>query len=297
METERYIHAGLTIVLGVEEYDHEYADPRDCDNISTMVCWHPDYLLGDEQITDGSGRGAVKRDHHGSASTLFQTETGRTDFRDMRVIERYLRLARKAVVILPLYLLDHSGISMTAGSNTVGRGDTACGGTDAWGNARGWDTTMCGFIYTTAARIEELCGKPRRKRDEFYCPPDWKGTSRDWIVKQLENDVLYYDAYLRGSVYYWQVEDADGETLESCGCYLIATEEDEKHLKMEAEAEAKAIADGRKQERAEMIGAGFRVPMNVQAIIEYGRGGGEFLTAASVWQAGFEAGAERGEQP
>lgn len=248
METERYTHAGLTVVIGMEEYDHSHADPRECDNISTMVCWHPDYCLGDEQITDGNGRGAVHRDHHGSASTLFQTETGRTDFRDMRVIERYLRLVRKAVVILPLYLLDHSGISMTAGSNTVGRGDTAMGGSDAWGNPRGWDTTMVGFIYTTAERIEELCGKPRREGDEFYCPPDWKGTPREWIVNQLQADVRYYDAYLRGSVYYWDVQDAEGESLEGCGCYLVASDEDEKSMKSEAEAAAKGIADDRRRE-------------------------------------------------
>lgn len=258
MTEDTYTHAGLTVVIGMEE-DAEFADPRDNDNISTMVCWHPDYALGDEQLTTEEGRGAVKRDHHGSASTLFQTERGRTDFRDMRVVERYLRFARGAVAILPLYLLDHSGISMSAGSNTVGRGDTACGGSDAWGNPRGWDTTMVGFVYTTAERIEELCGGPR-EGDEFYCPSDWKGTPREWIVEQLRNDVREYDAWLRGSVYWYDVKDADGKTVESCGGYIVASEEDMKYLRSEAEGEAQAHADWQAKQRAEMLAAGYRGP-------------------------------------
>jgi len=238
--TETFEHAGLTVKIGWEE-DGQFADPRDCDNLGTMVCWHPSYILGDEQVSES--RGAVHRDRNGSASTMFQTETGRTDFRSMETIERYLRLARKAVVVMPLYLLDHSGISMSVGSNTVGRGDTAIpgGGRDSWGNTRGWDTTMCGFIYTTAERIEELCGGPRGD-DEFYCPAEWAGTAREWIAEQLREEIRYYDAWLQGSVFWYAVENADGDVLESCGGFLIAGADDEKHLRMEARAAAEAAA-------------------------------------------------------
>jgi hypothetical protein len=256
MHEESYQHKGFTVVIGMEE-DSEFADPRDTDNLGTMVCWHPDYVLGDEQIS--GSRGAVK--------TAFETEKGRTDFESMEQIERYLRLVRRAVVIMPLYLLDHSGISMSVGSNTVGRGDTACGGSDSWGNARGWDTTMVGFIYTTAERIEELCGKPREKSHAFYCPADWKGTPEAWIADQLRSEVTYYDAWLRGSVYYWAVKDADGETLESCGGYLIASEEDEKYLRTEAESTAKGYAEERDKERRQLAGAGYRGPGKVVMLV------------------------------
>lgn len=231
---ESFEHAGLKVEVGQEE-DASFADPRDMDNLGTMVCWHPDYILGDYQFTSPEGRGAIgDRLAHGSGKgSGHDTRFHRDDFSSMEVLERYLRLAEKAVVVLPLYLLDHSGISMTAGSNTVGRGDTASGGSDSWGNPCGWDTTMVGFIYTTAERIVELCGEPQLATDAFYCPRKWpEGTpagqmnwpaersAEAWIAKQLAVEVDLYDQWLTGQVYYYTVEDADGDMLDSCGGYL-----------------------------------------------------------------------------
>lgn len=242
-EIERFEHAGCTVRI-MQEEDPSFGDPRDADNLGTMVCWHPDYVLGDEQI--GGSRGAVK--------TAFETERGRTDFESMEQIERYLRVARGAVVVLPLYLLDHSGISMSAGSNTVGRGDTAIpgGGSDSWGNSRGWDTTMCGFIYTTKDRIRELCGEPQIESDPFYCPrtwpedgrsgENWEGTAEAWIVKQLRDEIRYYDAYIQGSVLWYCVEDAAGEIIDSCGGFLCADEEDLEYMRGEARDAAESHA-------------------------------------------------------
>jgi hypothetical protein len=243
METEKFTHAGCTITIGTEDWDAEHANPRQDENYGTMVCWHPDYILGDEQVS--GSRGAVEN--------VFETERGRTDFASMEQIERYLRVMRGAVAILPLYLLDHSGISMSAGSNTVGRGDTAIpgGGTDSWNNPRGWDTSMVGFIYTTVADAEKLCGKCRRcdgaeadcplcEGTGLYCPDDWTGTARGWAVKQLREEVRYYDAYLQGSVYYYTVEDADGELVDSMGGMLVA---DYEELESYVKAEAKEAAE------------------------------------------------------
>lgn len=212
-------HAGLRVEIAYE-YDSAPFDPRGDCNLGTMVCWHPDYMLGDEQIAGGA------------VDTIFETATGRTSFRSLEHVERYLRLARGAVCILPLYLLDHSGLSMSAGHNYVGRGDTASGGRDAWGNPRGWDTTMVGFIYTTAERIRELCGEPQVESDPFYCPRTWSADGRagrnwpaersavEWIEQGLRSEVSVYDAYLRGEVYWYGVSTADGTPLDSCGGFL-----------------------------------------------------------------------------
>ena len=223
---ERFEHCGLTVRIGWEE-DSSLFNPRsdgDC-HLGTMVCWHPDYMLGDFQLRNPDGRGAV--------DNVFETARGRTSFSSLEQVERYLRLALGAVCVVPLYLFDHSGISMSAGSNYVGMGDTASGGRDAWGNARGWDTTMVGFIYTTAERIRELCGEPQVATDPFYAPRLWPadGTGSgenwpagrsavEWIESQLRAEVKVYDSYLRGEVYYWVVETADGDVLESCGGYF-----------------------------------------------------------------------------
>jgi hypothetical protein len=186
-----------------------------------MVCWHPDYYLGDEQIRNMDGRGAVKDAHEHS---------GR--FRSIGMLARYCRIALDAPVVIPLYLYDHSGISMSAGAGLV-MGETPSGGYDEFGSPRGWDTTLVGVIYTTPERIRELCGEPRREGDRFYCPPDWKGTCEAWIESQLKIEVALYDSYLRGEVYGYRVllmdepEDPDddpdlddAEHVDSCWGYL-----------------------------------------------------------------------------
>ena len=53
---ERFEHCGLTVRIGWEE-DSSLFNPRsdgDC-HLGTMVCWHPDYMLGDFPVAQ-SGR-------------------------------------------------------------------------------------------------------------------------------------------------------------------------------------------------------------------------------------------------
>lgn len=213
-EVERFEHTGLIVSVGVEE-DTEFADPRDMEcNLGTMVCWHPGYVLGDFQVTNEDGRGAYGGRHGSGRDTRFH----RDDFKSIRHLARYLSLCEGAVVVLPLYLLDHSGLFMSAGSNTVGRGDTASGGRDEFGNPRGWDTTLCGVIFTTRERVAELCGEG--EDGAVYCPSDWQGDPVAWVAKNLADEIDVYDQWLRGEVYWYSVETADGDVLDSCGGFL-----------------------------------------------------------------------------
>ncbi len=241
-EIETFEHADLTVRIVAEE-DGSPFDPRDWDNLGTMVCWHPDYVLGDFQLSNTEGRGAV--------SSVFETEHGRTDFRDMAVLERYLRVAHKAVAILPLYLFDHSGISMSAGrpcpfDNPVVR-------RDHHGAGLGWDSSMVGYVFTTAERIAELCNGPVRDGDPFYCPRDWEGSARAWVESQLAAEVKTYSAWLEGDVTCYVIEDEDGEVLEACGGYVgevdfcrsearIAAEGERARIDREADVEARESA-------------------------------------------------------
>jgi hypothetical protein len=204
---ETFEHAGLTVRIGWEDYAEPF-NPRQYDNLGIMVCWHPDYVLGDEQIRNLEGRGAVEHEAEHS---------GR--FRSIGTLARWASVAERAPAVLPLYLYDHSGISMSAGAGLV-LGETPSGGVDEFGSPRGWDTTLCGVIYTTPERIRALCGEPVREGDAVYCPPDWEGTAEQWIAKQLRAEVEVYDQYLRGEIYWYAVEDAEGEYLDSCGGFL-----------------------------------------------------------------------------
>jgi len=148
--------------------DPEPKSPREWDNLGTMVCFHKRYDLGDKH--------GIKSDEFG----------GWDD------IERHLIEELGAVVVLPLYLYDHSGITMRTGSF----------------HDR-WDSGQVGFVYVDRDSVLKEYGKKRLSKS---------------IIKRatnvLESEVKTYDQYLTGQVYGFMVEDADGEQVDSCWGYF-----------------------------------------------------------------------------
>lgn len=61
-----------------------------------------------------------------------------------------------------------------------------------------WDSGQTGFVYCTKERAVAECG------------------SAEAALKCLEGEVSTFDDYLRGNVYGYVVEDADGNHLDSC---------------------------------------------------------------------------------
>ena len=90
-----------------------------------------------------------------------------------------------ALHVLPLYLMDHSGLSISTGDFQDR-----------------WDSGQVGFIYTTAERIKEM---------------GLEGASTERLEKALCAEVAVYDQYLSGDVWYYTIEDDNGEVLDSCG--------------------------------------------------------------------------------
>lgn len=135
----------------------------------------------------------------------------------------YLRKERGATVILPLGLIDHSGISMYVGAGAH-RHDPG-----------GWDSGQVGVIFDTADTRKE-CGM--------------QDSSAEDIERALRGEVNAYDQYLRGEVYCFTVTNPDGEHADSCCGFLgdlacvrsqandaaeyaaqaASREQDEKHL-------------------------------------------------------------------
>lgn len=83
-------------------------------------------------------------------------------------------IAGKELIILPLYLYDHSGLTM----NTSG---FICP----------WDSGQIGYIWTTIERVKAIRGGKRRTKSQ------WVQLARI----NLESEVKLYDQYLRGEVY------------------------------------------------------------------------------------------------
>ena len=147
--------------------DTDPFNPREHDNYGIMFCSHSRYDLGDEQFP-------------------------KDEFNSWDEIEEYLVKEREAVIVLPLYLYDHSGISISTRS-FVGRAQHA-----------EWDSGQVGFIYTTKEQIKTLMG--------------WKMLTKSrlaQIEKYLVGEIETYNQYLMGDVYGYSIE-IDGEHKESC---------------------------------------------------------------------------------
>lgn len=101
-------------------------------------------------------------------------------------------IADKNNVILPLYLYDHSGITISC-SNAYPYNDR-------------WDAGQVGWIYASHKEIEEEYGKVNEETLK---------KAEDVLVSETN----IYDCYLRGECYGYIIEK-DGEEADSCWGYL-----------------------------------------------------------------------------
>ena len=106
------------------------------------------------------------------------------------------------IVYLPLYLYDHSGITM----NTGGFSDR-------------WDSGQVGYIYTDKKTIIDCGGKIRNEKGNYVKITDknWKKAAYQW----MQGEVDEYDMYLTGEVYgviteEYNAEDDGWEEKDSC---------------------------------------------------------------------------------
>lgn len=157
--------------------DSDAESPREWDNVGTMVCWHRRYNLGDKQ---------EKGDPNNWRRELAEELVGgfKIDVDDVPVENIDAALDKHVCVMLPLYLYDHSGI-------TMGVGGFSCP----------WDSGQVGWIYCTWERARK----------------EWNGTDEDiqgFCEIVLRNEVKVYDHYLTGEVYGYVVEERE----EPCEC-------------------------------------------------------------------------------
>lgn len=197
------------------EQDLDAESPREWCNMSTMVCWHGRYNLGDEQpsedpqewmiqlaeefepgieerverfadrLWDGikEREGITLEDRmrsHGMAVDAYQAE------RVHAILDRH-------VIMLPLYLMDHGNITMSTG-----------------GFSCPWDSGQVGWIYVTRDKVRENYGWKRitKQREQE-------------VLDHLKAEVTVYAHLLEGDVYGFilesrpaQVYDGDGDPVD-----------------------------------------------------------------------------------
>jgi len=152
------------------EQDTDPMNPRtDWDNLGTMVCFHKRYDLGDK------------------------TDYRSNDYDSWEELKEGIIKNEGEVVILPLYLYDHSGI-------TISTSPFDCN----------WDSGQIGFIFVSKYKMKK------------------EGIDETKVEEYLKGEVETYDQYLTGEVYCYEVYEIETcdkghehKTLvESCGGYF-----------------------------------------------------------------------------
>ena len=166
------------------------SNPReDWDNFGTMVCWHSRHNLGDSHDYE-------------------------------RPEDFTIDMADKDHIILPLYLYDHSGITMSTSSFSCK-----------------WDSGQVGYIYVSKEKIK-------------------KEGLEDKTVEEIElyltSEVKTYDNYLQGFVYGYQVINPDGDEKNSCWGFFGDDHENSGLLEYAKNAIDCELASARKTKHAKI---------------------------------------------
>lgn len=128
--------------------DKSIKNPRERENLGTMICDHPIYNLGD------------------------QTSINPQAFKGLDEMRAYLVNKMGAVVILPLYLLDRSGLWINTGPFSDQ-----------------WNSYQMGFIYVSMDKLLKEYGK---------CDQE----SKDKARKALIAEVNAYSRFISNGKWY-----------------------------------------------------------------------------------------------
>jgi len=188
-EIERFEHAGKVVRICRDE---DPTSPREWGNLATLACWHRREKLGDEQIAPCS---------------------------EDELRERLMNEGERVVAVLPLYLYQHSGMTM----NTTG---FSCP----------WDSGQVGWAYVTETAARR-----------------WRGfgtvTSQAWFEDAIRQEVSTYDEYLTGQVFGYEIETLDGDFIDSCWGFYGGL----AYVREEARSAAEYAEDPHAAEKAEEL--------------------------------------------
>jgi hypothetical protein len=160
------------------EPDEDPESPREWDNIGTMVCWHNRYNLGDKKGVDELVS-HLNRSPKADAEWDIHKTSSPGEFHEWAEACGF--------IMLPLYLYDHSGLTMSTGKFSCP-----------------WDSGQVGWIFATPEQIADTF--PGMAEDE----------ARETTRKILLSEVEFYDQYLRGDIYGFIIEDLRGNVVDSC---------------------------------------------------------------------------------
>jgi len=156
--------------------DCDPGSPRDWDNMGQMVCFHARYNFGD------------KHDYR------------HEDYADWDAIQEQIEKDYNVAIILPMFMMDHSGLSICCDSSMFRACDSA-----------GWDWGQIGFVFVTVEKLKEE-----------YSVDEITDDILEMATKVLLGEVETYNQYVSGEVYGFVLYDTcptcgnEGKEIDSC---------------------------------------------------------------------------------
>lgn len=165
---DSFAHKGYTVNIA---HDEIQGNPFDECNLGTFVAFHKRYNLGTTQDT-------YKNENYNSWSELKKD-----------IIKR-----ENPVVILPVFMYDHSGLSFKIGSFQ---------GLLPQGHAE-FDSGQVGYIFVSREKAvgEYGCKRFSKKQVEI-------------ITNVLKGEIKEYTAWVNGWIYCYRIEDDAGKYIDS----------------------------------------------------------------------------------
>ena len=127
--------------------------------------------------------------HHRKYNVANETFAHTADFDSWDEMRRFLE--KEYAVVVPVYMYDHSGVSI-----------------DTTPFSCRWDSGQIGFCVISKEKIQK----------EFGWTNMTKGR-RAKLERIIDQEVKTYSAFLNGDVYRFTIYDDNGEFVDSCGDY------------------------------------------------------------------------------
>ena len=193
MTCETIEYRGFNINIDTDDFGGN-GPRKDFDNLGTMVCFHNSYDLGDDNRRPGEQEEywvGIAQDHVPY------------DIGDDTTMETIWAIIHKHYIVLPLYLYDHSGLTM----NTSG---FSCP----------WDSGQVGWIYVSKEKVRKEYGWARISEQR-----------RQKICSYLRGEVETYDQFLGGRVFGYSIEPTDRNKNIECddSCWGFYGDEHDKN--------------------------------------------------------------------
>jgi len=160
-------------ILKIVQDDDARSPRQDFDNLGTMVCFHHRYNLGDSH--------SYSDPRHFLESLAMELAELEEEVLEEMSMDELMDTIEEHVVMLPLYLYDHSGITMRTSPFSCP-----------------WDSGQVGYIYVPVKDLEK------------------EGLTLQQAEDILEAEVKTYDQYLTGDIYGYILETHEGEHIDSC---------------------------------------------------------------------------------